>query len=124
MATGALLIISGFLSFNGASLGHISLLGDGMIVANSVINTIVGGSGAAVVILTLAKAGIIGESRWPFVMTINALLTGMVRFQRREHVFLACFSVKMNGCYFIYILENKLLVIFYQYILIVHSEIF
>jgi len=47
-------------------------------VANSVANTIFGGSGAAIVILILAKAGLVGESRWPFAMTINAVLNGMV----------------------------------------------
>lgn len=78
MATGTLLLISGFLSFNGASLGHITKPGDGIIVANSVVNTIFGGSGAAVVILIMAKAGLVGESRWPFAMTINAVLNGMV----------------------------------------------
>jgi len=78
VATGTLLLISGFLSFNGASLGHITKPGDGVIVANSVANTIFGGSGAAVVILIMAKAGLVGESRWPFAMTINAVLNGMV----------------------------------------------
>jgi len=77
VATGTLLLISGFLSFNGASLGHITKPGDGVILANSVANTIFGGSGAAVVILIMAKAGLIGESRWPFAMTINAVLNGM-----------------------------------------------
>jgi len=72
-----LLLISGFLSFNGASLGHITKPGDGIIVANSVTNTIFGGSGAAVVMLIMAKAGLVGESRWPFAMTINAVLNGM-----------------------------------------------
>jgi len=73
------LLISGFLSFNGASLGHISRPGDGAVVATSAINTIMGGSGGAVVVLTLAKAGLIGTSRWPFAVTINAVLIGMVR---------------------------------------------
>lgn len=76
---GTLLLISGFLSFNGASLGHITHPGDAAIVANSVTNTILGGSGAAVIILTLTKTGIIGKSRWPYAMTINAVLMGIVR---------------------------------------------
>lgn len=71
------MLISGFLSFNGASLGHITKPGDGFIVAKSVSNTIFGGSGAAVVILIMAKAGLVGESRWPFAMTINSVLSGM-----------------------------------------------
>lgn len=80
VATGTLLLISGFLSFNGGSLGHITKPGDGIIVARSVTNTILGGSGAAVVIMSLAKVGLVsGKSRWPFAMTINALLIGMVR---------------------------------------------
>lgn len=72
------MLISGFLSFNGGSLGHITKPGDGATVAKSVINTILGGSGSAVVILTLGKAGLVGDSRWPFAMTINAVLIGMV----------------------------------------------
>lgn len=78
MATGTLLLISGFLSFNGGSLGHITKPGDGVIVSKSVANTILGGSGAAVLILTLSNFGLIGKSRWPFAMTINAVLIGMV----------------------------------------------
>lgn len=78
VATGTLLLISGFLSFNGGSLGHITHPGDGVIVARAVVNTIFGGSGAAAMILTLTKAGLLGDSRWPFITTINATLIGAV----------------------------------------------
>jgi Amt family ammonium transporter len=78
VATGALLLLSGFLSFNGGSQGHITEPGDGATVARSVINTILGGSGSALVILTLGKSGLIGDPRWPFATTINAVLIGMV----------------------------------------------
>lgn len=83
VATGTLLLVSGFLSFNGGSLGHITRPGDGIVVAKSVINTIMGGSGAAVVIMSMTKAGLTaGKSRWPFAMAINAVLIGMVRTKR------------------------------------------
>ncbi|VVC43294.1 Ammonium transporter,Ammonium transporter AmtB-like domain [Cinara cedri] len=78
VATGTMLLISGFLSFNGGSLGHITEPGDGVIVANSVSNTILGGSGAAVLMLILSNFGLAGKSKWPFAMTVNAILIGMV----------------------------------------------
>lgn len=100
VATGTLLLISGFLSFNGASLGHISHPGDGVVVANSVVNTVMGGSGATVVILAVAKAGLIGTSRWPFAMTINAVLIGMVSVCGgvNEYSRLSAILVGMVGC--------------------------
>ncbi|KAK9496981.1 hypothetical protein O3M35_012781 [Rhynocoris fuscipes] len=75
---GALLLISGFLAFNGGSLGHISQPGDSEIVARSMLSTIVGGSGGAVVSLILGRLGLYGPSPWPFSMTLNATLAGMV----------------------------------------------
>lgn len=73
-----MLLISGFLGFNGGSLGHISQPGDGAIVARSVTNTIMGGSGAAVIALILCKCGVVGAPTWAFGLTLNATLAGMV----------------------------------------------
>jgi len=97
---GTLLLITGFLSFNGGSLGHITQPGDGVIVARCTINTILGGSGAAVVILALTKAGLVGESRWPFAMTINAILIGMVSVcgAVQEYTSLSSIIIGMIGC--------------------------
>ncbi|CAI6347876.1 unnamed protein product [Macrosiphum euphorbiae] len=107
VATGTLLLISGFLSFNGASLGHITKPGDGVIVANSVANTIFGGSGAAVVILIMAKAGLVGESRWPFAMTINAVLNGMVSVCGgvNQYTHFSAVMVGMIGCIIYLVLQ-------------------
>ncbi|XP_054285199.1 putative ammonium transporter 1 [Macrosteles quadrilineatus] len=75
---GGLLLVSGFLAFNGGSLGHISQPGDSEIVARSITSTIMGGSGAAVVVLVLSKVGLLGPPTWAFSTTLNAVLAGMV----------------------------------------------
>ncbi|XP_015364082.1 PREDICTED: putative ammonium transporter 1 [Diuraphis noxia] len=107
VATGTLLLISGFLSFNGASLGHITKPGDGEIVAISVANTIFSGSGAAVVILIIGKVGLIGESRWPFAMTINAVLNGMVSVCGgvNEYTHFSAVLIGMIGCIIYLVLQ-------------------
>lgn len=66
------------MAFNGGSLGHISYPGDGVIVARSVTNTIMGGTGAAVIVLILCKTGLVGTPTWAFSVTLNATLAGMV----------------------------------------------
>uniref|UniRef100_A0A0N7Z8Z4 Ammonium transporter n=1 Tax=Rhodnius neglectus TaxID=72488 RepID=A0A0N7Z8Z4_9HEMI len=78
VGVGALLLISGFLAFNGGSLGHITQPGDSETVARSMFSTIVGGSGGATVSLILGRVGMYGPSPWPFSPTLNAALAGMV----------------------------------------------
>ncbi|XP_024080506.1 putative ammonium transporter 1 isoform X2 [Cimex lectularius] len=78
VGTGALLLISGFLAFNGGSLGHVTQPGDSMIIARSMLSTIIGGSGAATVALIFGRCHLINESDWPFSFVLNATLAGMV----------------------------------------------
>lgn len=73
---GGLILISGFLGFNAGSLDHIS--GQGPDLGRVVENTVLGGSGAAVVVLLLCRAGVVGEPKWAFAITLNAVIAGMV----------------------------------------------
>ncbi|XP_050437021.1 putative ammonium transporter 1 [Adelges cooleyi] len=100
VAIGTLLIITGFLSFNGGSQGHITQPGDGIKVAKSIRNTIVGGSGGAVCIIIFAKAGLLGKSRWPFLMSINAILIGMVSVcgAVSDYTYISSFVIGVIGC--------------------------
>jgi Amt family ammonium transporter len=77
---GGLLLIVGFLSFNGGSLGSISNPGDGETVARVMINTVLAASGGSVVILASTKIGLLGPSTWNFSLTLNAAIAGMVMY--------------------------------------------
>ncbi|RZF40489.1 hypothetical protein LSTR_LSTR000368 [Laodelphax striatellus] len=75
---GGLLLISGFLAFNGGSLGHMSHPNDSQIISRVISNTILGGSGAGIVALILCRTGIVGSPVWSFSYTLNGILAGMV----------------------------------------------
>uniref|UniRef100_A0A1B6DZN8 Ammonium transporter n=1 Tax=Clastoptera arizonana TaxID=38151 RepID=A0A1B6DZN8_9HEMI len=101
---GGLLLISGFLAFNGGSIGHISIPGDGDIVARCVTNTIIAGSGAAIVILFLCKSGIVGAPSWAFTITLNATLAGIVSVCAGADVFTTVGSLLSGiGACFIFV---------------------
>ncbi|XP_014289420.1 putative ammonium transporter 1 [Halyomorpha halys] len=76
LGLGALLLISGFLAFNGGSLGQISGPGDSELVARSMVSTIFGGTGAAIVALVFGRC--LSDAPWPFSFTLNCTLAGMV----------------------------------------------
>ena len=76
------MLFFGFFAFNGGSQASISAPGDGAVVALAVTNTILAGSGAALISLwsnkiysTCAKNE---TSKWSLLTTINGALTGMV----------------------------------------------
>ena len=75
---GGMILIAGFLAFNGGSAGSMSKPGDRFIIARAVINTVLGGSGASIVMLGICKLGLCGKSAWSFSLTLNAALAGMV----------------------------------------------
>jgi ammonia channel protein AmtB len=77
---GVILLIVGFLSFNGGSLGTITNPDDGTTVARVMINTLLGASGGSVVILALTKLGFFGPPAWNFSLTVNASIAGMVPY--------------------------------------------
>jgi Amt family ammonium transporter len=74
-----MLLIVGFLSFNGGSLGTITNPDDSATVARVMVNTLLGASGGSIVILALTKLGFFGPSAWNFSLTVNACIAGMVR---------------------------------------------
>lgn len=78
MGIGALLLVTGFLSFNGGSMGSITGTEQGNSVARAMINTILGGSGAAGLSLFICRLWIGQSAPWPFSLTLNATLTGIV----------------------------------------------
>jgi ammonia channel protein AmtB len=75
-----MILFTGFLAFNGGSLGHISHHGDGEQVAKVLANTALGGAGGALVTMVLGRAGLNGgeSGRWSFLISLNGALTGMV----------------------------------------------
>lgn len=75
---GGMILIAGFLAFNGGSIGSMSKPGDRFSIARVIINTILGGSGASIAMLIMCKLGLCGKSAWSFTLTLNAALAGMV----------------------------------------------
>lgn len=75
---GGMILIAGFLAFNGGSIGSMSKPGDQFVIARVIINTILGGSGGSIVMLGMCKLGLGGKSAWSFSLTLNAALAGMV----------------------------------------------
>ncbi|XP_059482687.1 putative ammonium transporter 1 isoform X2 [Neocloeon triangulifer] len=79
VGVGAMILFTGFLAFNGGSLGHISHHGDGELVAKVLANTALGGAGGALVTMALGRAGLAGQAgKWSFLISLNGALTGMV----------------------------------------------
>lgn len=76
-----MILIAGFLAFNGGTLGTVAHAGDGATVAQVIANTVMGGAGGGIPVLFASKFGLIGSQRvWAFSVTVNATLTGMVTF--------------------------------------------
>jgi Amt family ammonium transporter len=73
-----MILIAGFLAFNGGSVGSMSKPEDRFAIARAIINTILGGSGGSIVMLGMCKLGLCGKSAWSFSLTLNAALAGMV----------------------------------------------
>jgi len=80
VGVGGMILFTGFLAFNGGSLGHISHPGDGEMVGKVLANTALGGAGGALVTMALGRAGLAsgGTGKWSFLISLNGALTGMV----------------------------------------------
>uniref|UniRef100_A0A8D8U2C7 Ammonium transporter 1 n=1 Tax=Cacopsylla melanoneura TaxID=428564 RepID=A0A8D8U2C7_9HEMI len=78
VGVGALLLVVGFLAFNGGSLGHMTSPGDGGLIASVMSNTVMGGAGGSIGILIASRLGLCGRPCWNFAFTVNAGLMGMV----------------------------------------------
>jgi len=74
-----MILIAGFLSFNGGALGSMTNPGDGEIISRVITNTVLGGTGGSLIILFTSKLGFFGPPVWNFTFTVNAALTGMVK---------------------------------------------
>ncbi|GLH12828.1 Putative ammonium transporter 1, partial [Gryllus bimaculatus] len=75
---GGLVLIAGFLAFNGGSVGGVAAPGQGQTVARVMAVTVMGGAGGALTVLALGRAGLTGGGpRYPFAHTLNAAFAGM-----------------------------------------------
>ena len=79
MALGGFILFLGFNAFNGGSQAAISGIGDGVAVTTAVVNTILSGSGGALVAMVIKRLGFQGH-HWSLLTAINGGLTGMVRY--------------------------------------------
>lgn len=78
-ALGGFILLFGFLAFNGGSQGSISEKGDAEAVATAIINTVISGSSAAIIVLIFRRFSFCSKNgTWSFSLTLNAALTGMV----------------------------------------------
>mgnify|MGYP002716452777 FL=1 len=75
---GGMILITGFIAFNGGSLGTMTSPGAGNTISIVAANTIMAGSGGAFLGFVSAKLGIIKPKSWNFSSTLNAAFTGMV----------------------------------------------
>ncbi|XP_068081982.1 putative ammonium transporter 1 [Anabrus simplex] len=79
VGVGGMILIAGFLAFNGGTLGHVTRPGDGDMIAKVMCNTVLGGCGGSLVILFASKLGsCYGPRSWAFANTLNATFAGMV----------------------------------------------
>jgi Amt family ammonium transporter len=79
MGIGGMILIAGFLAFNGGSIGSMSKPGDHIVIARVMTNTVLGGSGGSLAMLAMCKLGLGVTPAWSFSHTLNAALAGMVR---------------------------------------------
>uniref|UniRef100_A0A146MH48 Ammonium transporter n=1 Tax=Lygus hesperus TaxID=30085 RepID=A0A146MH48_LYGHE len=87
---GALLLFTGFLAFNGGAIFHITGKGDDILVARSMINTIIAGCGGSLLTLVMAKLHLLeSESPWPFTLILNGTLAGMASSCAAPHKYAA-----------------------------------
>jgi Amt family ammonium transporter len=76
-AFGTLILLIGFLAFNGGSQQTISQPGDGEAISVSMVNTIISAGMAGYTSLLINRVGIRGRT-WNLINTVNGALAGMV----------------------------------------------
>ncbi|XP_069694862.1 putative ammonium transporter 1 [Periplaneta americana] len=74
---GGMILVAGFLAFNGAALGSMANPDDEDTISRVIINTVLGGSGGSIVMLAVCKLGLFGPPAWSFSLTLNAAFIGM-----------------------------------------------
>lgn len=78
---GGMIIFTGFFSFNGGSVLHLSERGDAELVGRIMIVTLLSAAGAATGTLLIVRTGIVdGVKRWSLMHCLNAGLAGQVSF--------------------------------------------
>ncbi|XP_023348852.1 putative ammonium transporter 1 [Eurytemora carolleeae] len=111
VALGALILIFGFMAFNGGSKGSITNPGDGVVVARAVLTTLIAcciGGGVVLFIYKLHPDGV-----WSLSKMINGSLVGMVSIcagADRYYPWAACVISGIAGC--CYVIVSKLMVRF------------
>lgn len=73
-----MILITGFLAFNGGTLGTMTNPGDSEVIARVISNTVMGGSGGSIIVMLVSKLGLNGARRWSFTSTLNGAFIGMV----------------------------------------------
>jgi Amt family ammonium transporter len=77
-----MILIVGFLAFNGGTLGSMTRPGDSELIARVISNTVMGGSGGSIMVMAVSKLGLNGVPSWSFMCTLNGAFIGMVRNTR------------------------------------------
>ncbi|KAK6625454.1 hypothetical protein RUM43_005752 [Polyplax serrata] len=75
---GGMILITGFLAFNGGSLGTMTTPGAGAEISIVCANTVMAGAGGALMGLIFFRLGVVKPRCWNFSMTLNAAFSGMV----------------------------------------------
>ncbi|XP_069694964.1 putative ammonium transporter 1 [Periplaneta americana] len=78
MGLGGMILVTGFLAFNGGTLGSMTNPGDSEVIARVISNTVMGGSGGGLVLMAASKCGLCGARAWSFIYTLNGAFIGMV----------------------------------------------
>jgi Amt family ammonium transporter len=81
-----MILIAGFLAFNGGTLGTMTNPGDSEIIARVISNTVMGGSGGSITVMLVSKLGLNGAPRWSFMSTLNGAFIGMVSTRRHNTI--------------------------------------
>ncbi|XP_071957029.1 putative ammonium transporter 1 [Antedon mediterranea] len=114
-ALGGFILFLGFLGFNGGSQGSISNDGDGVVVAESIVNTVLSGGVAALCALIIKQTFYKGN-QWSLLTTINGGLTGMVS------ICAGCDSVSRWGAAVIGFVAGCLFILVSKLVLKVHID--
>lgn len=77
-----MILIAGFLAFNGGTLGSMTRPGDSELIARVISNTVMAGSGGSITVMVVSKLGLNGVPSWSFMCTLNGAFIGMVRHDR------------------------------------------
>ncbi|XP_023714905.1 putative ammonium transporter 1 isoform X1 [Cryptotermes secundus] len=75
---GGMILIAGFLAFNGGTLGTMTNPRDSELIARVISNTVMGGSGGSITVMLVGRLGLGGTPSWSFMCTLNGAFIGMV----------------------------------------------